>query len=169
MKAVCIVAHPDDCIIYGLGYIVAHSGYDWRICYLTYKHNHQRSIEMSNFWKKRSITTTSLGFYDGKNDFELNTISFNTVAARTFILNEIKSADIVLTHNANGEYGHPHHKFVHDCCKDHSGLVVFAKQGQAYTVPKDYYTLDELPMHAKSISQFVNTANHTNCYINSST
>jgi LmbE family N-acetylglucosaminyl deacetylase len=159
-----MVAHPDDCVIFGLGYILAHPEYDWRICYLTYRSNTARGLEISNFWSSRAIPVEFLGFSDNKKDFVLNTLSFNIILARNFILGEIASADVVLTHNEVGDYGHIHHKFVHDCCRDHPGLVTFETEGIAYSVPSDYYTLDELPKHARVIKQFVDPINQNNFY-----
>jgi len=164
MKAICMVAHPDDCIIFGLGFILAHPEYDWHICYLTYRHNTQRGAEISNFWAHRNISVDFLGFPDNKKDIVLNKLSFNPTMARNFIRTEIESFDIVLTHNVQGEYGHVHHKFVHDCCQDHPGLVTFAKEGVAYSVPSDYYTLEELPAHARIVKQFVDPTNQINYY-----
>ena len=164
MQAVCMVAHPDDCVIFGLGYILAHPEYDWRIRYLTYRSNTARGREISNFWSHRSIPVDFLGFADNKKDLILNKLSFDPIMARNFIQKEISSADIVLTHNEDGEYGHVHHRLVHDCCKDHSGLVTFAAKGIAYSVPSDYYTLEELPLHARIIKQFVDPVNQTNFY-----
>ena len=164
MKAVCMVAHPDDCVIFGLGFMLAYPEYEWHICYLTYRLNSPRGREIYDFWFKRGIAVDFLGFQDNKKDIVLDKLSFDPVMARNFILNEIDSADVVLTHNAQGEYGHVHHRFVHDCCKDHPRLVTFASDGDAYSVPSQYYSLAELPRHARIIKQFVDPANQINYY-----
>jgi len=164
MRAICMVAHPDDCVIFALGYIVAHPEYDWRICYLTYRSNTPRGKEITDFWARRNIAVEFLGFTDNKRDIILNTLSFNPIMARNFISTEIESSDVVLTHSEQGDYGHVHHKFVHDCCRSHTGLVTFAKEGIEYSVPSDYYTLDELPIHAKAIRRFVDPINQVNFY-----
>jgi LmbE family N-acetylglucosaminyl deacetylase len=164
MKAICMVAHPDDCIIFGLGFILAYPEYDWHICYLTYRHNTPRGREIYNFWSRRSVTVDFLGFSDNKKDIILDKLSFDPVMARNFIMNEIAQYDLVLTHNSDGEYGHVHHRFVHDCCNHHPKLVTFATEGEEYSVPAQYYTLEELPNHARVIRQFVNPENHINYY-----
>jgi len=164
MKALCMVSHPDDCIIFGLGYIQAHPEYDWRICYLTYRSNTPRGKEIAEFWQRRGIGVDFLGFTDNNRDLILKRLSFNPILARNFIANELASADLVLTHGVEGEYGHIHHKFVHDCCKEHANIVTFAKEGRSYSVPTDYYTLAELPIHARAIGRFVEPTNHTNYY-----
>jgi hypothetical protein len=164
MKAVCVVAHPDDCIIFGLGFILAHPEYDWHIVYLTYRINTARGKEMFDFWSRRGVTVDFLGFSDNKKDMLLNKLSFDPVMACNFIQNEIESADLVLTHGETGEYGHIHHKFVHDCCSHHLHLVTFATEGEHYTVPPESYSLKELPKHARSIAMFVDPDNHINYY-----
>ena len=42
MKAVALVAHPDDCIIYASAYMDAHPEYSWTIVYLTHGVAHYR-------------------------------------------------------------------------------------------------------------------------------
>jgi LmbE family N-acetylglucosaminyl deacetylase len=36
MKALCLVAHPDDCVIFAYSYIYNHPEHNWTIGYLTY-------------------------------------------------------------------------------------------------------------------------------------
>jgi LmbE family N-acetylglucosaminyl deacetylase len=164
MKALCLVAHPDDCIIFGLGYILAHPEYHWRICYLTYRLNSPRGKEIADFWEARNIPVDFLGFRDDPSDIKTNQLSFDPIMANNFIDQEIGSADLVLTHGPAGEYGHIHHKFVHDCCQHHSNLVTFAQTGVAYTVPSNYYRSADLPIHGSYIEDFVDPANQINCY-----
>ena len=159
-----MVAHPDDCVIYAIGYILAHSEYTWNICYLTHRCNTIRGVEISNFWQRRGITTDFLGFSDNRMDWKTDKLSFDPVLAQNFISKKIQSAELVLTHNEHGEYGHIHHRFVHACCKHHSNMVNFAHEGIEYAVPCDYYSLDELPIHAKSISLFVNPKDQINYF-----
>jgi LmbE family N-acetylglucosaminyl deacetylase len=164
MKAVCMVAHPDDCVIFGLGFILAHPEYTWHIVYLTYRLNTPRGKEMYDFWSRRGVTVDFLGFSDNKKDMLLNKLSFDPTMACNFIQTEIESADLVLTHGETGEYGHIHHKFVHECCRYHPHLVTFADSGDAYSVPSQSYTLQELPRHARSIAMFIDPHNHINYY-----
>lgn len=164
MKALCLVAHPDDCIIFGLGYILAHPEYNWRICYLTYRLNSPRGREIADFWATRNIPVDFLGFRDDPSDIKTNQLSFDPVMANNFIAQEIRSANLVLTHGAAGEYGHIHHKFVHDCCRHHANLVTFAQKGVAYAVPSNYYRSTDLPIHGVYIKDFVDPANQINYY-----
>lgn len=165
MKALCLVAHPDDCIIFAYSYIHNHPEMDWTICYLTYCEWEPRAQEMIKFWRKRNITCVCLGYTDDYRDIENKKISFNEEQARREIRSIIKSYDLVLTHDEHGDYGHIHHVFVHDCAKDHPNLVTFAKPGEGttYSVPAGIYTLDEFPQHKDIIAGFHNTE-HRNSY-----
>jgi len=165
MKALCLVAHPDDCVIFGLSYIHNHPEMSWQICYLTYCEWEPRAQELKKFWNRRGISCIFLGYTDDYRDIENKKISFNEEQARREISNIIKGYDLVLSHDSEGDYGHIHHEFVHDCVKHHSNLVTFSKPGQGttYTVPADTYTLDELPMHGDIIRGFHPTE-HRNSY-----
>jgi hypothetical protein len=77
----------------------------------------------------------------------------------------LKDFDIVLTQNAQGEYGHLHHVFVHQCCVQHPNLITFADPGQGteYCIPAGVYDLNELPQH-RDIIQGFHTVRHANSY-----
>ena len=167
MKALCLVAHPDDCVIFGYSYIHNHPEMAWTICYLTYSEWDPRGRELQDFWRKRSITCVFLGYTDDYRDIENKKISFNEEQARREIGNIIKSYDLVLTHNERGEYGHLHHVFVHDCACGHPRLVTFADPNSgtvSYTVPQGTYNLDELPQHGDIIKTFFPNNIHRNNY-----
>jgi hypothetical protein len=138
MKAICIVAHPDDCVIYGYAFIHAHSNFDWEICYLTYNTLSERGKEISNFWSKRGISVEFLNFTDNSNDNKVNEISFDVIKAQQSIVSKINTADLILTHGPTGEYGHIHHKFVYECCKEHSALVTFVSHEYSYSLADAY-------------------------------
>lgn len=165
MKALCLVAHPDDCVIFGYSYIHNHPEYNWTICYLTYCEWDQRGKEMSDFWRKRNISCVFMGYTDDYRDIENKKISFNEEQARRELGNIASNYDLVLTHDEHGDYGHIHHVFVHDCVKDHPNIVIFAKPGEGttYTVPAGVYTLDEFPQHRDIIAGF-HTTEHKNSY-----
>ena len=165
MKALCLVAHPDDCVIFGYSYIYNHPEMTWNICYLTYCEWEPRAKELKEFWNKRNITCIFLGYTDDYRDIENKKISFNEEQARREISNIIKPYDLVLTHDEHGDYGHIHHVFVHACAKDHPRLVTFAKPGEGttYTIPLGTYSLDELPQHGEIVASFHGTE-HKNSY-----
>jgi LmbE family N-acetylglucosaminyl deacetylase len=166
MKALCLVAHPDDCVIFGYSYIHHHPEMQWHICYLTYTEWQPRGREVKEFWARRGIPCVFLGYQDDYLDNENKQISFDEEQARREIGNIIQSYDLVLTHDAHGDYGHIHHVFVHDCARDHARLVTFARPGEGtteYSIPSGTYTLDELPQHGAIVAGF-HSIIHSNSY-----
>jgi LmbE family N-acetylglucosaminyl deacetylase len=166
MKAMAMVAHPDDCVIFAYSYIHNHPEYEWTICYLTYCEWEPRALEFRQFWNRRNITTVFLGYRDDYRDIERQQISFNEAQARKEIGNIVAGYDLLLTHDEQGDYGHLHHVFVNQATAGHPRRVTFAGPGRGsvkYSVPLGTYSLDELPMHRDVIAGFHN-AEHTNEY-----
>lgn len=166
MKAICMVAHPDDCVIFAYSYIHNNPQYDWTICYLTYTAQDRRGQEFVEFWSKRNIKTKFLGYVDDWHDIENGTISFDEDLAWADIQDAMVGQDLVLTHNAQGDYGHIHHVFVNRATATHPNIVTFAGPGQGtvkYSIEPGIYSLSELPMHQDVISGFHSVA-HTNEY-----
>lgn len=167
MKALALVAHPDDCVIFAYSFIHAYPDLDWTVCYLTYTEKDPRGAELEKFWTARGINTQFLGYVDDWHDIENKRISFDVIEARTAIRYLCHNYDIVLTHNAEGDYGHIHHQFVHAAVpKDHQHVITFAPPGQGtdnYTIPQGVYSLDELPQHGEIIGSFHSQV-HANSY-----
>ena len=165
MKAIAMVAHPDDCIIFAYSFMHAYPELDWTVCYLTYEDKDYRGSELKSFWDKRNIKTKFLGYIDDWHDIENKQISFDQARAWIDIQEAISKYDIVLTHDAQGDYGHIHHKFVHDAVADyHPNMMIFAGIGKGthqFTIPAGVYNFDELPEHGKIIAGF-----HQNGHIN---
>jgi hypothetical protein len=167
LKAIAVVAHPDDCVIFAYSFIYNYPDIDWTILYLTYTHWDYRGSELFKFWNQRNIPTIFLGYVDDWHDIENKKISFDIEQAQREIQGIIKDFDIVLTHNAQGEYGHLHHVFVNQCCDQHPNLITFANhsQGTEYSIPPGVYSLDELPQHQDIIQGFHQTKHTNNYYI----
>jgi LmbE family N-acetylglucosaminyl deacetylase len=152
MKALVAVAHPDDCVIFASAYMDAHPDYEWSIVYLTHHWWNKRAREITRYWKRRGISTKFLGFKDHGRD--LGSLTLKTWPEDEAIRAIRKVAihyEFILTHNEEGEYGHPHHQVVNKAVKD-------------FNVPKVYFSLDEndlaypisialaeLPRHSESI------------------
>ena len=166
MKALCIVAHPDDCVIFAYSYIYNHLDLDWTVCYLTYTEDSPRGQEFFKFWSARNVATKFLGFIDDYEDQKTQQLNFwYGLDAEAECWNVAKDFDLVLTHDAEGDYGHIHHRVVHSGVKQHPNLVTFAAPGQgneSFTVPLTAYNLAELPLHADIIKSF-----HQNTHANS--
>lgn len=166
VKALCMVAHPDDCVIFGLSYIHNHPEYDWTIGYLTYTAESQRGAELAAFWQRRNIPCVFLGFVDHYHDQEQQKLlQWYGIDAVAEVASLARQYDLVLTHDEHGDYGHIHHQLVHDAVNRHPRLVTFARpgEGEQYTVPADTYSLDELPQHGKIIAGF-HATEHQNSY-----
>jgi hypothetical protein len=166
MKALCLVAHPDDCVIFGYSYIYNHPNYSWTIGYLTYTTQDPRGAELNEFWTRRGIPCIFLGFEDHWHDNEQNQFTcWSSMDAEAACQLLAKDYDLVLTHDEHGDYGHIHHRLVHSSVKGHPNLVTFAPPGQGttYTVPPGAYKLEELPQHRDIVAGFHNTQ-HQNSY-----
>ena len=167
MKALCLVAHPDDCVIFALSYIHNHPELDWTIGYLTYTAADPRGEEMFAFWQRRGINTVFLGFEDHWQDDEQKQFTrWHSKAAVEACWNLAQDYYLILTHDADGDYGHIHHQLVHRAVERHHNVVTFAPHNQGtvtLTVPPGTYTLDELPLHGDIIQSF-HIEQHKNSY-----
>ena len=139
MKALVLVAHPDDCVIFASAYMDAHPEHKYSIVYLTCWRWHKRGREMARYWRKRNVKTKFLGFKDHGRDLGLNGLhTWSEVEALRVLRRAAIGYELILTHNEVGEYGHPHHRIVHKAVKH-------------FTVPKVYFSLNksdlELPMN----------------------
>lgn len=166
MKCLAMVAHPDDCIIFGWHYIQTKIEHDWHICYLTYSDSDARAKEIRNFWRTYGISTSFLGFVDTHHDLLHGKISFDTMAAKSAIVNACQGYDLILTHNINGEYGHIHHCFVHNAVPKDGHTMVYFGSDQEHNITcttHKMYDLSLLPLHREVVANFA--FRKTNYYI----
>lgn len=157
MKAMAVVAHPDDCVIFAYSYIHNHPEYSWTVCYLTYTAEHERGAEFVAFWSRRNIATKFLGYPDQWNHQQNCPGAIDESAAAQDLQQIINDQDLILTHNAQGEYGHPHHILVNRATSSHPRRVTFANFGEGntrYTVESGAYDFDEFPLHRDIVQQF---------------
>lgn len=166
MKATAMVAHPDDCVIFAMGYILNHAEYSWTICYLTYCETDPRAKEVAQFWNRRGIAVKFLGYPDQWNVVDNCPGDIDQELASGDIQSVIADQDLILTHAEDGDYGHPHHVLVNWATQQHPRRVTFAAPGRGtvkYTVPADAYSLDELPLHRDVVAGF-HLTKHINEY-----
>jgi len=168
MKALCMVAHPDDCVIFGLSLIHNTPQLEWSICYLTYRDRDARAQEFAYYWRQRGIPCLFLGFEDDWRDIEAGRPSFDTHAAQNAIRDVCMFADVIATHDEHGDYGHPHHCFVNNCVRmlSHGDVITFAGPGRGthqFTVDPVDYDQSCLPLHWEVIHGF-HPALHRNEY-----
>ena len=167
IKALCMVAHPDDCVIFAYSYIHNHPEMDWTIGYLTYTATDPRGAELAAFWHKRNIECVFLGFVDDYQDQEhQQLLQWYGIDAVAECAGLARQYDLVLTHDQHGDYGHIHHRVVHDAVAHHHNLITFAPHNQGtvtLSVPAGTYSLNELPLHGEIIASFHQTE-HKNSY-----
>ena len=160
MRAVALVAHPDDCVIFAWPFIEAHPEFEWVIVYMTYKIDEPRAQEIRAYWDRRGIVTAFMGHKD--NYMDLVTQKFNfwdpaVVGEHVRVNVEAHKPALILTHNADGDYGHIHHMFVNQIADSiDRPKVYFASTfnyNTEYTV-LDSVAVDELPLHREVIIGF---------------
>jgi len=153
MKALVLVAHPDDCVIWAKAYMDAHPNHGWTITYLTHWRFHKRGREIACYWRKRNVPVRFLGFKDHGRDLGTNSlITWPEEEAIRVLQRATEDYDLLLTHGADGEYGHPHHRVVHQAVKD----MPFVKKIYFSNKPTDtaypvVIETDELPRHRDAI------------------
>lgn len=169
MNAVCVIAHPDDCVIFAYSLISKFPDLKWNMLYLTYRSDHARAQEISGFWSKKQIPCEFLGFTDDYRSVQQGQLGFDSNQARDAIHERIKTADVIMTHSSDGDYGHLHHRFVHRCveilCHDH--VITFAAPGQGtheFELEEIDYDRQSLPIHYDMIKSF-HPDQHRNCYV----
>ena len=159
MRALVLVAHPDDCVIWAKAYMDAHPGHGWTICYLTHWRLHKRGREIARYWRKRNIPVRFLGFKDHGRDLGTNSlITWPEEDAIRVLQRATEDYDLILTHGAEGEYGHPHHRVVHKAVKDMPFVkkIYFSSEPTDMAYPVVIET-DELPRHRAAIEAHAQT------------
>ncbi len=111
-KALIIVAHPDDEIIWMGGTILTHPELDWTVFSLC------RSTDQDREPKFRRVCARlgAKAIISDLDDNDILDLVDATREAERLILENIKDVaiDILFTHGKNGEYGHERHVAVHD-------------------------------------------------------
>ena len=167
MKAMAVVAHPDDCVIFAYSFMHHYKEFDWTVCYLTRTEQDSRGKEFADFWRRRGIKTKFLGFRDSWEFTKNGELGFDIATATNAIKEVINNQDLILTHDHNGDYGHVHHKFIYKVVAlHHTHMVTFAGVGKGnvkYTVDSGVYSLNEFPLHKNVVAGF-HQQTHTNEY-----
>lgn len=156
------VAHPDDCVIWGWPLLMKYKKFDWRIIYMTYKEDDPRGKEIEKFWNLHGVKVEFIGVEDRFEDFQKGKIvSFDLQDVERRVVEKVKKFDLVITHGADGEYGHPHHVFLNRCISKINITKIFFSNGNKANLvihPDDYgavkQDLEKLPLHKKVIGDF---------------
>jgi len=126
MKAIVIIAHPDDEVIWMGGYILRHKNYRWHVIAVCYGDNANRAYAFTKSCNKLGIYTHKIFNYPD-NHVQINENSLKADLSR--VVNQWQELDgnfnYIFTHNKdNGEYGHEVHKRV--------GQVVFTNKNEVF-------------------------------------
>ena len=165
IKGLLVVAHPDDCVIFGWPIMKKYDAIEWRILYMTYDKEQPRGKEVEEFWKEQGVPVDFCGVVDDHVDLDRGTIvSFDKDQVKRQILRLATGCDLVVTHGENGEYGHPHHVFVHQTIRMIDIPQVYFSNGNEANLRIDGKTLGEqdlskLPLHREVIKGFVHRYN----------
>ena len=162
VNACVVVAHPDDCVIFAWPLMKMAPSFKWTIIYLTYDESHDRAGEVQYNWSEENIQTKFCGLEDHYRDNEEGElITWDPNEASAKLVAQCSGYDLIVTHGAKGEYGHIHHKFVHDVMQQiNTPKIYFEDQDQANLIvtPEMYYNkqpnLDTWPEHRDVIEMF---------------
>jgi hypothetical protein len=109
MYKLMIVAHPDDEILWGYDFFKDNPA-EWKILCVTNGTNKERSDGFKRYMKYQHIGKHEIWNFE---DNEHKELSKNYMLYKK-LENEINPNYIeIVTHNFNGEYGHPHHASIY--------------------------------------------------------
>lgn len=160
MRAVALVAHPDDCVIFAWPFIEAHPEFEWIIVYMTYREHEPRAKEVKAYWDRRGIVTAFMGHKDDFYDQQTSKFNFwepALVGEHVRVCVEAMNPALILTHNVDGDYGHIHHMFVHQIAEVIGRPSVYFASTFNYNTEYQVVTpvaTDELPLHREVIEGF---------------
>lgn len=110
--ALVVLAHPDDELLFTGGIMLYYPEWEWRIACMTKPNDGRDTCFTRAVLRLREMGVNVSGRILGHEDEWLLTEHKRSWHASVAALD--LHPDIVITHNARGEYGHPHHIATHD-------------------------------------------------------
>lgn len=141
IRALVVVAHPDDETIWCGGTILSHPGWDWTILSLCRKDDADRAPRFRRACRQLGARCAISDLDDEEPERELDSLDEVKTRVRSMIgsLKLGSRFDFVFTHGANGEYGHNRHVEVHRAVSE----MIASKQISCKTVLYFDYELDK--------------------------
>lgn len=121
MKALLLVAHPDDETIFAGNLLLEHHEWEWTVVCCTYTRGGPRGLEFTkaiSAFKVEGVNivrTEMLGLRDDEGDMRADPPELWEHRIATVC--DGYEFDAVYTHNRGGDYGHKHHRLVNACAR----------------------------------------------------
>jgi len=109
VRALCLVAHPDDESIWMGGTILKNMGWEWTIFSLSRKNDSDRMPKFKKVCEKYG----AVGIISDLDDESSRPLTTKEIVKEIKQNLPRKEYDYIFTHGKNGEYGHIRHKEIH--------------------------------------------------------
>lgn len=129
-KAIAIVAHPDDEIIFMGGAIMKNPQIDWTVFCLCRASDKDREPKFRRVCAKNKVK----GFITDLEDEDIMSVNESVPVIEKILREKLKGKkfDYIFTHGTNGDYGHKRHIGVHRAVKKLIAVKFFKPEAVFY-------------------------------------